>query len=275
MSLESGDAMKYANSINKCQATIHAVADVFLRLASPTSVVGSPRYQRNASIEGLRLHPNTLAKAAMQLEVDMEQSIWQRIERRAHRQELEFGGIDIHLLVDVSGSMDYDNKAQCAADTALCLIEGLQLAKHKVSSTNGQFHQPDVRTQIIAFGSSTTTLSPISPQPTNRQKGKTYTNLINPSSASTLVAGALMQVNDTALVKPNRESLVIIISDGGFYDHDEAKQVVMSLPNNCKVAQLVIGYDVLEYIANAHENIIDPQMLPSRLLNILDSHITK
>jgi len=273
MSLKINDANRYATSVDRWQDTIRAISDVFLKLASPTSAILSPRYRREASTEGLRLHPATLAKAVIQLETNINQSIWQKTERRARRQELAFGGIDIHLLVDVSASMNYDNKAQYAADTALCLMEGLQLAKHKVSKANGQFHQPDVRTQIIAFGSDTKILSPISPQPNDEQKGKTYTNLINPESVSTLVADALLQVNSTVSASPSRETIVIIISDGAFHDHDKAKQIVASMPDNCYVSQLVIGNKVQQYISNTHENVTDPLSLPPKLLKILDKRI--
>lgn len=273
MNLNQANAMMYANSVIKWQDTIRAISNVFLKLAGPTNTIRSPRYRHGPSIDGLRLHPSTLAVAALQLEMNTEQSIWQKVERKACRQDVAFGGIDIHLLVDVSGSMRSGEKAQCAADTALCLIEGLQLAKHKVSNINGQFHQPDVRTQIVAFGSETATLSAISPQSTNEQKSKTYVNLLDPNSGSTLVAGALEQVRDIASLTPNRESLVIIISDGDFHDHYKAAQLIASMPDNCSVSQLVIGNDVKQYITNEHKNISNPSILPGELLKILSRHI--
>lgn len=274
MSLSQGDAESYVHSLDTWTPTIKEVADVFMKLAAPANVIKSPRYIRGAHTEGIRLHPRTMASVALQLATDQEQAIWQPIEQKAHRQEVTFGGLDVHLLVDVSGSMA-GVKAQCAADTALCLIEGLQLARHKVSRKAGQAHQPDVRTQIIAFGSGTEVLSPLSYAPTGQQKGKTYVNLLQPDSSSTLVNGALENVKQAASIKPKRDVIAIIVSDGHFGDHDLAAKSVANMPKSAYVAHLVIGSGAQEFISDNHEVIGNPSALPGKLHGVLAEYIRR
>jgi len=274
MHLSPGDAENYVRSLDKWTPTIKEVADVFMKLAAPADIIMSPRYRRDAHTEGVRLHPRTMAGVALQLATDQGQAIWQPIVREAHRQEVTFGGLDVHLLVDVSGSMA-GSKAQCAADTAMCLIEGLQLARHKVARTAGQYHQPDVRTQIIAFGSGTEVLSPLSYQPTGQQKGKTYTNLLEADSSSTLVNGALQHVKQAAAAKPKRDAIAIIISDGHFGDHAAATQTVSEMPGTAYIAHLVIGGGVQEFISNNHEVVGNPNVLPGKLHGVLADYIRR
>ncbi|MFO0970727.1 MAG: vWA domain-containing protein [Candidatus Saccharimonadales bacterium] len=111
-----------------------------------------------------------MAGVALQLETDQPQAVWQPVVRSAARQDVAFGGLDVHLVVDVSGSMASGGKAQCAADTALCLTEGLQLARYKVAQDSTQYQQPDVRVQITAFGSGAEVLSPLSQRQPDHKK---------------------------------------------------------------------------------------------------------
>ena len=274
LQLSQGDAESYVRSLDKWAPTINGVSDVFMRLAAPSDIIRSPRYKRGAYTEGLRLHPLTMAGIALQLETDQEQAIWQPIVRQAHRQEVSFGGLDVHLLVDVSGSMAGVN-AQSAADTSLCLIEGLQLARHKVTRQVGQYHQPDVRTQIIAFGSGAEILSPLSYEPTGQQKGRTYSNLLRPNSNSTLVNSALKYVAEAAAAKPKRDVIAIIISDGRFGDHDQAAKSVAEMPKSAYIAHLVIGNGAQNFISQNNEVVANPGILPDKLASVLTDYIRR
>lgn len=274
MQLSAGNAKSYVRSLDRWTPTIKEVANVFMKLAAPTNVIMSPRYATGAHTEGVRLHPRTMARVALQLIAGQDQAIWQPIVRKAHRQEITFGGLDVHLLVDVSGSMA-GAKAKCAADTALCLIEGLQLARHNIARTAGKFHQPDVRTQIIAFGSGTVVLSPLSQQPTSQQKGKTYTNLLEADSSSTLVNGALELVKQASTLKPERDAIAIIVSDGRFKDHVRALATVASMPKSVYVAHLVIGGGAQTFISDKRESVGNPSVLPGKLHGILADYIRR
>jgi len=276
MQLSQGNAQRYVNSLERWSNTISQVADVLMQLAAPANVIMSPRYKPTAHTEGVRLHPRTMAAVALQLATDQEQAIWQPVARQAHRQDVTFGGLDIHLLVDVSNSMAGQN-AQCAADTSLCLIEGLQLARYKVSRKNGQYHQPDVRTQVIAFGSGTEVLSPLAHEPTPQAKGSTYTNVLAAPSANTLVSGALGHVQRAAAARPKRDVITLIISDGIFGDAAQAKEIVNSLPASAHVTQLVIGDEERRdlYITKNHELVSDPTVLPEKLYGVLADYIRR
>ncbi len=272
MKLSQGDAESYVNSLDRWAPTIKAVSDVFMELAAPAGTIRSPRYKRGARTEGVRLHPKMMASVALQLTTDQEQAIWQPIVREARRQYVTFGGLDVHLLVDVSGSMQ-GSKAQCAADTALCLIEGLQLARHKVAREAGQYHQPDVRTQVIAFGSGTEVISPLSHTPSGQHKGKTYSNLLRPNSNSTLVNGALERVVKASQEKPKRDVIAIIISDGIFGDHSSALQTMAKMPRSAYVSHLVIGGQASNSITDHTEAVGNPNDLPSKLYGVLAGYI--
>lgn len=274
MNLSPGDAKEYVNSLNKWRSTIGQITEVFLRLAVPADTATSPRFRRGASNTGVRLHPSTLPEAKLQLEDGTDRAIWQSVERQAPRPEINFGGLDVYLLVDVSASMNRPNtKARFAADTAMCLIEGLQLARYRTAREN-QHHEPDVRTQIIAFGSGMQELSPLSHTLSGEQKGATYTNLRQANSYSTQINDALAQVAESASANPERSALVIIISDGDFYDHDRATQTVAGMEPTVHVTQLVIeSVDAKKFITNHHEAISDPSTLPVKLYKILAKKI--
>ena len=274
MELEPGYAESYVRSLNALTPTIKEVAKVFMSLAAPAKVVKSPRYTRGAHSEGIRFHPRAMAGLAFQLATDQEQAIWQRVERNALSQDITFAGLDIHLMVDVSGSMAGE-KAQCAADTALCLIEGLQLARYKVTREVSQSHQPDVRTQIIAFGSGTDPISPLAYEPTGHDKGKTYTNLLHPKSTSTLINGSLELVQQSADINPKRDVIAIIVSDGRFGDHETAAQTMATMPKSVYVAHLVMGNEVQKFLSNNHEAVDDPSTLPGKLYGVLAEYIRR
>lgn len=273
MNLNPGDAKKYVESLDEWSDTIRDTAAVFLKLAAPTTATMSPRYDSQAMTEGIRLHPRNLAKAALQLETDGGQAIWQQIERRANQQRVAFGGLDIHLLVDVSVSMSENGKAARAAACSQILLEGVQLARHQVMQAGSQLEQPDVRTQVVAFGAGTEVLAPLTLQPTGPQKGAVFSNLLRPNSGNTLVSGALSHVQEAAAKYPERESIAVIISDGIFGDFEAAKKLVESLPEQAYVAHLVIGRDVEEFISPHNEVITNPASLPASLYKTLASRI--
>jgi hypothetical protein len=272
MNLKSDDALKYVESLDKWGATIRQTAAVFLQLASPTISTMSPRYEARPRTEGARLHPQQLAKAAMQLASNQEQAVWQSVERRANRQAVKFGGLDVHLLVDVSGSMR-GPKASCAAACSQSLLEGIQLARYMASEDDSQYTQPDVRTQVIAFGSGTDILAPLAFEPTKPQKGAVFCNLLMPDSDSTLVSGALAAVHESAIANPERETLVVIISDGVFGDYNGPTRQVSSLPDNAYVSHLLIGSGTTDYISPHHQSVNNPIMLPQALYGVLAGRI--
>lgn len=271
MRLRPGDARLYAEALYEWDSVIKDVANIFLELATATDRYCAPRYSRDAHTMGVKLHPHTLSQVALQLETGDEQAIWQSVVREKPRQEYQFGGMDIHFLVDVTASM-WGEKGKCAAATALCLIEGLQLARHK-ASYNQQFSQPDVKTQIIAFGSDTEILSPLSYLPQSEHKGKAFVNVLYPISRATLVNGALERVREDAALASNRQAIVIIVSDSEFGDQEAALETVESLPNTAYVTQLVVNSNEYEAIGHHHRRVADPAHLPAQLFAVLSDYM--
>ncbi len=275
MGLSKEDARLYARSLDSHRNTIRGVANVFMKLAAPSDVMMSPRYHRRAQSEGVRLHPNALASLAVQLASDQGQNIWQPVERRAHRQEVTFGGLDFYFLGDWSYSMQLDGKAQASADTGLCLTEGLQLARHKVARRPGSAHKPDVRTQFIVFGEQARVISPLAYEPTGQQKGQVYAGLLNPDDGYTYVGGALEYVSRSIAANPKRDAIITIVGDGQFHDFERAKAIVEALPKTAHVAHLVVGQELDDYITQNHEAVMDPENLPTALYEVLRTYIGK
>lgn len=275
LNLGEGDAESYLRSVDSQTEIIHQVAGIFLRLARPAETIMSSRYDRGSHTSGVRLHPRALAGVALQLETDQPQAVWQPVVRRAARQELTFGGLDIIFGCDLSTSMDGE-PAICAANTQISLSEGLQLARYKVAQSANQHHYPDVRVQAIGFGAGTEDLYPLTHEPTGPEKGKTYVNLLNPTSGNTLVCGTLKKARDSARANPGRDTIVVLLSDGHFGDMDAAKILVSEMPESVYVVQLSVGDNTsTDFITPHHERVANPQVLPEKLYGVLEEYIRR
>jgi uncharacterized protein YegL len=220
--------------------------------------------------EGFRLHPLRINQAAIQRTTRTPHAIWQPIKRSGRRQDLNFGGLDVYLLMDVSGSMKGE-KARCAADAALCFIEGLQMASYMALASNGMKH-PDVRIELIAFGAGFDVVCPLSYEPSGEQKGKVFFSLRNADSKGTYVNGALNSITRPARDESRRDKLVFIISDGKFHDPDEAGEAARSLQAIAHIKQVFIA-ETGTVISDSHETITSPLELPEKLFELLQERI--
>lgn len=269
MNLSLSDAEGYLQMALEHQLTVLGVAEVFKQLARPTASTQRMTNIRGRHHDGVTLHTDATPDLAIQEASGLPaKTIWQKIDRRATRQTLDFGGLDIHLLVDVSGSMAGE-PANCATATAVCLLEGLNLAKAQISRENS-YRMPDVRTHVVAFGSSAVELSPLNHQTDPVNLGRTYHSLMNPDSWSTLVSEAI----EMSQTPPERDGITLIISDGQFADTDAAKNIVDQQPENHYVGQFVIGEYGSPITENYHE-LSDPHVLPNTLLSVLQNYIRR
>ena len=269
MNLSLSDAEGYLQMALEHQLTVLGVAEVFKQLARPTASTQRMTNIRGRHHDDVTLHTDATPDLAIQEASGLPaKTIWQKIDRRATRQTLDFGGLDIHLLVDVSGSMAGE-PANCATATAVCLLEGLNLAKAQISRENS-YRMPDVRTHVVAFGSSAVELSPLNHQTDPVNLGRTYHSLMNPDSWSTLVSEAI----EMSQTPPERDGITLIISDGQFADTDAAKNIVDQQPENHYVGQFVIGEYGSPITENYHE-LSDPHVLPNTLLSVLQNYIRR
>ncbi|MDR0584383.1 MAG: VWA domain-containing protein [Treponema sp.] len=236
--LDTADARRYAASLVRWRPVIRRIAELFLALASPSEVLLSPRYDHSARPEGFRLHPLRINQAAIQQASGTPHAIWQPLKRSGRRQDLSFGGLDVYLLTDISASMEGE-KARCAADTALCLIEGLQMASYMARNKN-RLKRPDVRIELTAFGAAFDVVCPLSYEPAGEQKGKLFLSLRNANSKGTYISGALDSIRQSAQKNDCRKKLVFIVSDGRFHDPDEAGQAARSLGPDIHIKQIFI-----------------------------------
>ncbi len=267
MGLLPGDAEAYTRASLQHAHIIKSIAEVLKTLTKPAFLNHRLTYGRKPTNDGPILHSTAVTGLVTQKLTGDQQAVWRSITRSDKTEKLTFSGLDIHLLVDVSGSMGSGNKAQSAATTALCLLEGLQLARAQVAKDTG-VSNPDVRTHIVAFGSDALELSAVSYQPTPAEKGATFTNLSNPTSSATFVNDALLSCGGPA--DSGRDNIILIITDGDFHDHYQAQATVNSFPKNTYVGQFNIGG--YRSVTPNMRTMSDPSVLPVALLEVLANY---
>ena len=270
MQLPLPDAKEYLRMVVEHQAIIRDTAEIFKQLAHPTKGARRLTNARGRSLDGTLLHIDSIADLALQESAGLPaRQIWQQTKRRATRETVDFGGLDIHLLIDASSSMKRENRAVDATATAVCLIEGLKLAKMQIAKAN-KCQMPDVRTHVVAFGSSAVEVSPLAYQISQPELGQMYSTLINPNAGATLINDALISCNGTP---PERDSIIFIVSDGGIFDDHIAAQTIQCQSPGAYVGQFIIGNNqgAAKLTENAEE-LSDSRLLPEKLLAILRNH---
>ncbi|MDR3307793.1 MAG: VWA domain-containing protein, partial [Coriobacteriales bacterium] len=270
LAVQDATATEYLAQVARWRPVISGVADVLLTLASPKELISVPRYRPCASVEGVRLHPARLPQALVQLETCSQQAIWQPVRPIIRHQELQFSGLDIFLLLDVSGSMGGPN-AHYAAATALCLIEGLQTARYR-ATRDQSLSDVDVRAQLLAFGSGWAELTALVKEIPLVQKEAAYYNLMHPQSNFTLINGALKQVRASALANPARDVFCLIISDGLFSDNYAAFKTMQNMPGQVYAGHISIGEHYGIPITPRFEMIASPTVLPQKLHALLEEY---
>lgn len=261
----------YTACVNQWRAVIKDVSEIFLTLATPKEAIAVPRYRHISAHDGVRLNPHSTTGAHIQLITGRPQPIWQPVYKQIRHQELRFSGLDIYLLLDVSGSMGGEN-ARYASAMSVCLTEGLQLARRRAEADPTQ-GTVDVRTQLLAFGAGWAELTPLCKVPSQSQRETAYFNLMHPSSNFTLVNGALRQVSSSARLCPERDVLCLIVSDGLFSDSLEAFKTVKDMPSNVYVGHIFIG-DFSGIPITSHCEIIhSPKLLPKKLKALLEEQL--
>lgn len=263
MQLTDDHATSYEEATAQWHVTIEEVADVLVRIATPQEQLCVPRYDGRLSRSGSRLHPGAIVNAQMLLASGQEKPVWQKPRRCTRPQDLRFQGLDIFLLLDASISMTGD-KAKHAAAMAVCLIEGIdravELVTHSQRSTT-----VDIRTQVLAFGEGWAELTPLETTHEQSRKQLAYTQLLNPASEQTLVAGALEQVREQALENHERTVLCLVVSDGLFADGLQARKTALHLPDNVHLAHINIGDYASLPLSEHFETITNPTHLPEKL----------
>jgi len=280
LALPPADARQYAQTLDRLRPLIQKIAAVFLRLSGPREGRASPRYARQASLDGVRLHPRTLQEAAIQSRTGgIEAAVWQGINKNGRRRTLDFGGLDCWFFADVSGSMEGE-KARCAADAAVCLVEGLQYAARAAARKNRRERPPpDIRLEIAAFGAGFDVIAPLSRSPQAAQKGRAFVSLLNAESRGTYLAAALDHVR-CSIEKmgkiekaEKRRKLLFVISDGRFHDAEAAQKAAAQFPRAVRIKQVFIGEPGVS-LGGVSQTISSPQELPRKLYELLKAEIS-
>lgn len=277
LNLSPDDAIAYQNIVSQYRSQIQEVAKVFQQLTVPSVEYTSPRYRKHASTSGLKLSPRDLFQVVIAQHSDIDPAIWKPIETISKREGYSFNGLDIHLLIDASGSMS-GSKAESAAASGVILMEGLDSARRMVERYNARAPKPDVRLQVVLFGSSSKVVVPLSSDVKPADKGSAFTTVREAASSSTLVDEALRITTVSAEQNPKRTQLVYIITDGDFHDHISAVRTMRSSPSNYNPYEIILQAPGTTPIVQQSSHLTNPQELPGALykhLKIVAAHLAQ
>lgn len=264
LQLSPEDAAAYRAVVEQFRPQIQEVAKVFQLLAVPSVEYTSPRYQRRSDTSGLKLSPRDLYRVVVAAHSSADPAVWKPVETVAKREGYSFNGLDIHLLVDASGSMQ-GLKAENASASSVILMEGLASARRMVERYNTRAPKPDVRLQVILFGSDTKVVAPLSHEVAAKDKGIAFTTVRSAASNATMVNGALNITTANAQKYPERTQLVFVVTDGSFHDHTAAEQSVKHAPGNHFLLQYILQSPSTTAITKNASYLNAPTELPKTL----------
>lgn len=264
LQLSPDDAAAYQAVVEQYRTQIHEVARVFQQLTVPSVEYTSPRYRRQSSTDGLKLSPRDLFQVVVAQHSSIDPAVWKPVESITKREGYSFNGLDIHLLVDSSGSMS-GVKANSAAACSVILMEGLASARRLVERYSPRAPKPDVRLQVILFGSDARSVVPLNTEVQPRDKGRAFTTVRDAASGSTIVSGALRMTTNTAHKFPQRTQLVYVITDGDFHDRSAALSQVQNPGQNYFLYEYILQSPGTTPITSNASHISRPAELPAAL----------
>lgn len=273
LELSPEDALEYQQVVEQYRTQIHEVAKVLQQLTVPSVEYTSPRYQRRADTSGLKLSPRDLFQVVVAHHSNVDPAVWKPVETISKKEGFSFNGLDIHLIVDSSGSMQ-GAKADGAAACSVMLMEGLASARRMVQRYSPRAPKPDVRLQVILFGASAEVVASLGHETEAKDKGITFTTVREAKSGSTLVADALKLSVDVGKANPERTQLVYLITDGDFHDRSNATGVLRDAGANYFLYQYILLSPSTTPITTQSSHLNNPTEMPShmnRQLRILAS----
>lgn len=262
LQLSPDDAFAYQSAATKYRDQIHGVARVFEQLAVPSVEYNSPRYRKRADTSGLKLSPRDLFQVVVAQHSNIDPAVWKPVESITRKEGYTFSGLDIHLVVDGSGSMG-GAKAEAAAACGVMLMEGLESARRRVQRHNPRAPKPDVRLQTIVFGASAQVVAPLQHEIAPQAKGITFMTVRAAASGSTIVTGALQMTIDSARANPERTQLVYLVTDGVFDDNARAANAVKNAGSNYFLYEYILMSPGTRPITPQSSYLSDPNEMPS------------
>jgi len=260
LGLDESDFQGFLATVNKYRREIDAISDLILQLRRERQDnFLAPSHE--VSARGHRIHVGKLLGYLASGSVKPTPDIW-KTPSFLEKTEYEFDGADFYFVGDVSLSMA-GPKAMAAAESAVVLSQGIQDA-----SLEYYEDVPPIRIQIQAFGSEDQTLCMLTNSPSNTDLGRMYSSLLKPNSNNTQVSGAL------AKIKPakNRLSVIMVLSDGQFYDESFAIGQGERLEGEgAVIVQCIFGKAQVSNLSNGAKrmNLYGAQDLPSYLFGIM------
>lgn len=268
LELSPDDALAYQAVVEQYRNQIHEVAKVLQQLTVPSIEYTSPRYQRRADTSGLKLSPRDLFQVIVAQHSNVDPAVWKPVETISKKEGFSFNGLDIHVVVDSSGSMG-GQKADSAAACSVMLMEGVAAARRMVERYNPRSPKPDVRLQVALFGSSAEVVAPLSHETKSKDKGITFTTVRDANSSSTLVTEALELTLKAGISNPERTQLVYLITDGDFHDRANATAALNNARMNYFLYQYILLSSGTTPITTQAAHLDDPHELPGHLNNQL------
>lgn len=264
LQLSLADAIEYQKVVERYRTQIQEVAKVLQQLTVPSVEYTSPRYQRRADTSGLKLSPRDLFQVVVAHHTNVDPAVWKPVETISKKEGYSFNGLDIHLVIDSSGSMQ-GAKADTAAACSVILMEGLASARRIVQRYNTRAPKPDVRLQVVLFGSGAQVVAPLGHETEAKDKGVTFTTVRDAASGSTYVADALKLTVANGKAHPERTQLVYLITDGDFHDRTNATNELKDTGANYFLYQYVLLSPHTTPITTQSAHLNNPNEMPNHM----------
>jgi hypothetical protein len=190
------------------------------------------------------------------------------------------GNADYYFVVDASSSMaegDGD-KAKAAAATSMIFLEGLSAMQADVEREemeSGVSLDLMIRSAVYVFGANTGCLKPLSPSLDAKQRMDTYAAVSRPAGGTPDFV-ALQAIADEHREDANRKRVIIVTSDGGSDNKEEATNVLNRLraQPNTFIFGISIGSDAAVELYKPHsQRVDDPRRLPDTMQRLITETI--
>jgi hypothetical protein len=210
---------------------------------------------QHRSTEGAVLDPDHLSQTYAQLKDPAinNDEIPAFLEYGTSEAEREISGkIDWWLVSDISGTMQSYGRSGAAAKAALVLMEGLDMFNEMVreeSAARGMELDYDARTAVVAFGSNSQVLKPLSNSLTTKERVEVTQTIRAAEGGRTMGSLGLEPIVQEYQARPaaDRKKVVTFLTDGLDYNPSElVKRIKYLRGQGVLVYPIYIGTPVVD-----------------------------
>lgn len=209
---------QYNQTLRAVEPILEDMASFFEQFLSENKLIKNRLRARQT--EGALLDPNHLAQTYIQMRTDPDNEPPAFMDYKPEVKMTEaVGKVDFWLIVDCSGSMQ-GQKAKVAAQSAVAVLEGLDLFNTKVKEKSEEFNielDYNAQTGIVIFGDGATVIKPLSNELTNPDRYSSVDTIVAANEGGTNDYLGIGHVNEHYRQNPPEEvrnRVAILICDG-------------------------------------------------------------